>query len=129
MVVEDRFRTAPKPLFPSTNNPIVDEALSRTLSTRVDRETEEQLRLYMQSEKVDKATAVRRLLESGMEGWRREMALRLLREDKVTVWKAAEIARLPLWDFVSLLDEKKVPLPVRGKDIIDDIRAATKRKT
>ncbi len=103
--------------------------MSRTLSTRVDRETEEELRLYMHSEKVDKATAVRRLLESGIEGWRRDMALRLLTEGRVTVWKAAETARLPLWDFVSLLDEKKVPLPIRGKDIIDDIRAAIKRKT
>ncbi len=93
------------------------------------RETEEELRFYMRAEKVDKATAMRKLLERGVQGWRREMALELLREGKVTVWRAAEIARLPLWDFVSLVDEEKVVLHIRGKDVIDDVRAALKGKS
>ena len=103
--------------------------MSRILSTRVGRETEEELRFYMKAEKVDRATAVRKLLELGVQDWRREMSLRLLREGKVTVWKAAEIARLPLWDFVSLLEEKKATLPVRGRDVIEDIRLALKGKS
>lgn len=93
------------------------------------RETEEELRLYMRAEKVDKATAMRKLLERGVQGWRREMALELLRDGKVTVWRAAQIARLPLWDFVSVVDEEKVVLPIRGKDVIDDVRAALKGKS
>lgn len=103
--------------------------MSRILSTRVGRETEEELRLYMGAEKVDKATAVRKLLERGVEAWRRDMALQLLREGKVTVWRAAEIARLPLWEFISLIDEKKVVLPIRGKDVMEDIRTAMKGKS
>ncbi len=93
------------------------------------RETEEELRSYMRAENVDKATAMRKLLELGVRGWRREMALSLLREGQVTVWRAAEISRLPLWDFVSLVDEKKVILPIRGRDVIDDVRAAMKGKS
>ena len=86
------------------------------------------MKFYMRAEKVDRATAVRKLLELGVLDWRREMSLRLLREGKVTVWKAAEMARLPLWDFVSLLEEKKIALPIRGRDVIDDIRSALKGK-
>ena len=103
--------------------------MSKTLSTRVGRETEEELRSYMRAEKVDKATAMRRLLELGVQGWRRETAVQLLREGKATVWRAATVAGLPLWDFIQLLDERKVILPVKGRDVVDDVRAAMKGKT
>ncbi len=83
----------------------------------------------MRAEKVDKATAVRKLLEIGVQGWRREMAIQLLRDGKATVWRAAAVARLPLWDFISLIDERKIILPISGKDVIDDIRAAAKGKS
>ena len=103
--------------------------MSKILSTRVGRETEEELRFYMRAEKVDKATAMRKLLELGVQGWRREMAVQLLREGKATVWRAATVAGVPLWDFISLLDERKIILPIRGSDVIDDVRAAMKGKS
>ncbi len=93
------------------------------------RETEEELRSYMRAEKVDKATAMRRLLELGVQGWRKEMAFQLLRDGKATVWRAATVAGLPLWEFISLLDERKVILPIRGRDVIDDVRGALKGKS
>ncbi len=100
--------------------------MSKTLSTRVAKETEEEVRFYMRAEKVDKATAARKLLERGVRDWRRETAIQQLRDGKVTVWRAAEIAEMPLWDFVSLIEEKKVPLTIKGRDVIDDVRAARK---
>ncbi len=78
---------------------------------------------------MDKATALRKLLELGVKDWRRETALDQLREGKVTVWRAAEVAGLSLWDFVSLLEDRKVVLPIRGRDVIDDLRAALKGKS
>ncbi len=78
---------------------------------------------------MDKATALRKLLELGVKDWRRETALDLLREGKVTVWRAAEVAGLPLWDFVSLVEDRRVVLPIRGRDVIDDLRAALKGKS
>ncbi len=83
----------------------------------------------MRAEKVDKATAVRKLLEIGVQGWRREMAIQLLRDGKATVWRAAVVAGLPLWDFISLIDERKIILPISGKDVIDDVREAAKGKS
>lgn len=118
-----------KRLFASTIYVFCRRGLSKILSTRVGRETEEELRSYMRAEKVDKATAMRKLLELGVQGWRREMAVQLLREGKATVWRAATVAGVPLWDFISLLDERKVILPIRGSDVIDDVRAAMKGKS
>jgi len=103
--------------------------LSKTLSTRVGRETEEEIRYYMRAEKVDKATAMRRLLGLGVQGWRRETAVQLLREGKATVWRAATVAGLPLWDFIQFLCERNVILSVKGRDVVDDVSAARKVKT
>ncbi len=102
--------------------------MSRTISTRVSREVEDELRLYMDMEKVDRATAVRDFIELGAQQWRKEVAIRLLTDGKVTAWRAAEIAKLPLWDFTALLDERKVVLPIKSDDIIGDIRSALKGK-
>lgn len=103
--------------------------MSRTLSTRVGKETEEELRFYMRTEKVDKATATRKLLERGVRDWRRETAIAQLREGKVTVWRAAEIAEMPLWDFVSLIEERKVPLMIKGRDVLEDLRTGSAGKS
>lgn len=97
---------------------------TRTLSTRVEKEVEEEVAMVMQVEKIDKATAVRKLLKMGVKEWRLELALELLTEEKVTVWKAAEIAKIPLWDIVDVIKQRKITLPIAAEDIIEDIRTA-----
>jgi predicted HTH domain antitoxin len=57
---------------------------------------------------LDKATAVRTLLELGIGEWRRQTALELLRDGKVTFAKAAEIAKLSLWEFADLVKQRNI---------------------
>jgi len=97
---------------------------AKTLSTRVEKEVEEEVAMVMQVEKVDKATAVRKLLKMGVKEWRLELALELLTEGKATVWKAAETAKIPLWDMVDVIKQRKIILPISAEDIVEDIRAA-----
>jgi len=59
-------------------------------------------------EKLDKATVVRTLLEMGIEEWRKQTALDLLRDGKVTFAKAAEMAKLSLWEFADLVRQRNV---------------------
>lgn len=59
-------------------------------------------------EKLDKATAVRTLIEMGIVEWRKQTALELLRDGKVTFAKAAEMARLSLWEFADLVKQRNV---------------------
>ncbi len=84
------------------------------------------MRLYMDMEKVDQATAVRDLIELGAQRWREEVAVKLLTTGKATARRAAAVAKLPLWDFIALLDERKVVLPMKSDDIVADIRSASK---
>jgi hypothetical protein len=46
-----------------------------TISTRVPDELEAELEAYLEDEKLDRSTAVRKLLSEGLEEWRRERAL------------------------------------------------------
>ena len=75
----------------------------KTLAVRVPEETERDIREVAEHERLDKATAVRALLQRGIDDWRRETALGLLREGKVTFARAAELARLSLWEFADLV--------------------------
>lgn len=104
----------------------MSEVCAKTLSTRVEKEVEEEVAMVMEVEKVDKATAVRKLLKMGVREWRLELALELLKEGKVTVWKAAEIAKIPLWDMVEVIKQRKLTLPISAEDVVEDIRSALK---
>jgi len=62
----------------------------------------------VEREKLDKATVVRTLLEMGIVEWRKQTALELLRDGKITFAKAAEIAKLSLWEFADLVKQRNI---------------------
>jgi predicted HTH domain antitoxin len=80
----------------------------KPLAVRVPAEVEREIREIVEKEKLDKATVVRNLLEIGIAEWRKQTALELLQKGKVTFTKAAEIARLPLWEFADLVKQRNV---------------------
>lgn len=81
---------------------------SKPLGARVPEEIEQHLAEFMRLEGVDKSTAVRKILERGISEWRRERALNLLGEGKVTFARAAELADISLWELAELVRERKV---------------------
>lgn len=82
--------------------------VSKPLGARVPEEIEQHLAEFMKLEGVDKSTAVRKILERGISEWRRERALKLLGEGKVTFARAAELADISLWELVEFVRERKV---------------------
>ena len=80
----------------------------KPLAVRIPAEVEKELREIIEQEKLDKATVVRNLLEIGIVEWRKQTALDFLREGKVTFAKAAEIAKLSLWEFADLVRQRNV---------------------
>ena len=75
---------------------------------RIPEEIEKEILEMVKREKLDKATAVRTLLEMGIMEWRKQTALDLLRDGKVTFAKAAEMAKLSLWEFADLVKQRNV---------------------
>ena len=80
----------------------------KPLAVRIPAGVEKELLEIIEQEKLDKATVVRNLLEMGIIEWRKQTALGFLREGKVTFAKAAEIARLSLWEFADLVKQHNV---------------------
>lgn len=81
---------------------------SKPLGARVPEEIEQHLREFMKVEGVDKSTAARKILERGISEWRRERALKLLSQGKVTFARAAELAGVSLWEMCELVKERKI---------------------
>jgi len=80
----------------------------KPLAVRVPEEIEREILEVVEREKLDKATAVRTLLEIGIVEWRKKTALELLQEGKVTFAKAAEVAKLSLWEFADLVKQRNI---------------------
>lgn len=80
----------------------------KPLAVRIPKEIEKEILEVVEREKLDKATAVRTLLELGIVEWRKQTALDLLRDGKVTFAKAAEMAKLSLWEFADLVKQRNI---------------------
>jgi len=80
----------------------------KPLAVRVPEEIEKEILEVVEREKLDKATAVRTILEMGIAEWRKQTALESLRDGKVTFAKAAEMAKLSLWEFADLVKQRNV---------------------
>ncbi|MGD0496687.1 MAG: UPF0175 family protein [Candidatus Bathyarchaeia archaeon] len=80
----------------------------KPLAVRIPEEIEKEILELVERAKLDKATVVRNLLELGIAEWRKQMALELLRDGKATFAKAAEMARLSLWEFADLVKQRNV---------------------
>ena len=80
----------------------------KPLAVRIPEEIEKEIQEVIEREGLDKATAVRTLLELGIGEWRKQTALELLRDGKATFAKAAEIAKLSLWEFADLVKQRNI---------------------
>lgn len=77
--------------------------------------------------KADRSEVVRRLLDRGLREYEKEKALHLLREGKVTAWKAAEMCGISLFEMIELMKRERVPIPYSADDLKKDIEFLTKK--
>ncbi len=86
----------------------MDVLALKPLAVRVPAELEEEILEITKKDKLDKATVVRNLLETGITEWRKQTAIELLQKGKVTFNQAADIAKLSLWEFADLVKQHNV---------------------
>ena len=78
-----------------------------TVGVRLSKELERAINDVKKEESVDKSTAVRMLIDAGYKKWKLRRAIDKLRAEKVTLWEAARIAGMPLWEFVALIKKEE----------------------
>lgn len=101
----------------------------KPLAVRIPKELEKEILEIIQQEKLDKATVVRSLLETGIVEWRKQTALEFLREGKVTFAKAAQMAKVSLWEFADLVKQRNVEwVRYTPEEIEKELREASAAK-
>ena len=98
-----------------------------TISVRVSNEMGTDVNKFAKEEKLEQVSeAARKLIAIGIEEWRKNKALELIEKGRVSFLKAAEIAKMNVWDFADLIKEKGI-VWIRDKgDIKKDIEKALK---
>jgi len=100
----------------------------KPLAVRIPEEIEKEIQEVIEREGLDKATAVRTLLELGIGEWRKQTASELLRDGKVTFAKAAEIAKLSLWEFADMVKQRNIEwVRYRPEEIDKEFKEASGR--
>jgi predicted HTH domain antitoxin len=102
--------------------------MTEIVSTRVPDGMAKDLEEIEKEEKTDRATVVRKLLAKAIAGWKLEKALTLYCGGKITLWKAAKIAGLSLWEMMEIVKERKVPFRYAYEDFREDFETALKEK-
>ena len=91
-----------------------------TVSARIPREMESEVEELMREEHLEKSAALRKILHLGLEGYRRDRALRLLSERKATLSKAAEIAKVSVSEMLSMARDRHVSWV--DDDLLENLR-------
>lgn len=100
--------------------------VTEIISTRVPEEIARDLKEIEEEEKADRATVIRRLLANAIQQWKLQKALRLYREGKITLWRAARLAGLTLREMMELATREGIQFQYTKKDLEEDIAAALK---
>ncbi|MEK6894250.1 MAG: UPF0175 family protein [Nanoarchaeota archaeon] len=96
------------------------------ISTRIPDDIKKDLQWYAEKERIGLSIAFRKILEIGLRDTKLEYALELYKKGKITLWKAAEIAGISLWEIMAIVKERKIPMPYTMEDAEKDINATLK---
>lgn len=88
-----------------------------TISTRVYKTQLEEIEKLARKRGIDRSDAIRRLIDEGLRVERIQRAVKLVREDKVTVWRAAEIAGVSYREMLRILKSENVPFPLSAEEL------------
>ncbi len=98
----------------------------KTVATRIPDKLEKEIIEIMNLEGLDKSTAVRKILEIGVDEWKKRRAIELYRSGKVTLWKSSQLAGLSLREMLNEFNRLRIPAHITPKDLEEDIEAAKK---
>ncbi|MHA1651986.1 MAG: UPF0175 family protein [Candidatus Helarchaeota archaeon] len=91
------------------------------ISTRISKELARELSRIEEIEKSDRATILRKLLSRAIKEWNKEYALSLYRDGRVSLWRAARLAKISLREMMELAAEKKIIFQYSEKDLAEDL--------
>lgn len=100
----------------------------KNIAARVSETIVKDIDYVAEEEHTDKSKVIRELLTEGVKSKLLELALRKYSKREVSIGKAAELAKMPLADFMMEAAEHHIPINYSKEDLIRDFKAAQKAK-
>ena len=94
---------------------------TKTITTRVPEDLFREIKEIGEVEKIDRTEVVKRLLSSAAKHWKKERALNLLRDGKVTLRRAAKIAEVTYVEMLDLSSQVDIAIKMEPEDVIKDL--------
>lgn len=90
---------------------------------RVPNDIKRDIEFFAKQEKTDKSNIIRKLLTSAVRQKRLEYALTEYANKNVSVGKAAELAKIPISDFMEEAAKHHIPINYTKEDLMRDFKA------
>lgn len=100
----------------------MNTAKSIQINLRVPSRIASDLDVLARQEHASRIDLARQILLEGIAARKRDLALRLYRDGKVSKSRAAEIAGISLWEMMDLLDQTALPASYTLPEAVDDVR-------
>lgn len=95
--------------------------MTKTLTTRAPDALAKEIEILAKQEHLDKSSLIRRLLASAVEEKRKVNALNLYKDGKISIGKAAAIAKLSVWEMLDLIIEKGIHIDYGADELLEDL--------
>lgn len=96
----------------------------KTVTTRIPEKHEKLLEQLEEEKGLSRSEALRRLIQEGLQDWRKQKALDLLRNHEVTLRKAAEIAGITYVKMLDLAAEAEIRSGYTLEELTRDVERA-----
>ena len=94
----------------------------KVITARISEKHFEDLEKIEKEEQADRAVVIRKLLAKGIKEWKLKKALELLREHKVTLRKAANIASISYVEMLDFASKHVIDMGYSLEDVEKDVR-------
>ncbi|MDF1537548.1 MAG: UPF0175 family protein [Candidatus Thorarchaeota archaeon] len=95
--------------------------MMETVTARLPEDMVKKLELIAKEEQIDRSELIRRALDIGIQQFLLERALKAYREKRVSLWKAASMAGVPLRVMMREADKSSIPIAYDVEDLERDL--------
>ncbi len=94
---------------------------TQILSTRVDEASAIEIQELANEMGLDKSSFLKRIILSGLHEYKLNHAIELFNSNKVSLSRAAELADIPLYEFISLMPDNRMELNYTADNFQSDM--------
>jgi len=96
--------------------------MAETVTTRVAKETLEEIDKYSKDRHMDRATMLRNLIEQGLENEKREKILLQYKNRKISLQRAAELLKIDLTEMLELVKKEDLHIDYTEEELREDLK-------